>query len=312
MQVRRLGMVTWFPMGLGLPTCTAACCLPDGFSFGGKSQDDAFHGGMRSGRMSHTMKASPLNFHDEVELHDDNKQNMIVFRNDRAPEPAIRHGVAGGWREAEPATGTNPDSSFKRAKTEMPTISAAGEDRRSQTEASYEFAADSCSMLNDLDFLTDPEWQTMPQPSRSALEEGLIKEAETVLPEKAYAVALKSLWHNCPDALEVALQRVEDLPLSEAQARDKRFMAQKLEFTRIRQRFVAYCIEFRSSGPATEASEVTLRTGIAGLEEMLELLMAEQPDEQLTQLPGLIGKRDTIMLQARIRTIIKKLLTGED
>lgn len=309
----KLGMVTWFPMGLGLPTCTAACCLPDGFSFSGKSQDDVLTGGMHNGMMGNTMKASSLNLHDEVELHDDNKQNMIVFRNDRAPEPAITHGQIGGCREAEPAIGTNSDDFYKRAKTEMPTISSDTEYRSAKTEpASYAFAADSCSMLNDLDFLTDPEWQTMPQPSRSSLEEELIKEAESVSLEKAYTVALKSLWHNCPDALEVALKRVEDLPLSEVQARDKRFMAQKLEFTRIRLKFVAYCIEFRSSGPATEVSEVMLRTGVAGLEEMLEQLMAEQPDEQMTQLPGLIQKRDTIMLQARIRTITKKLLTGED
>merc|ERR1719408_355202 len=151
----------------------------------------------------------------------------------------------------------------------------------------------------------------MPQSTRSALEEGLIKEAESATQEKAYAVALKALWHNCPDALEVALRRVEGLNLSEVQARDKRFMAQKLEFTRIRQRFVALCVEFRSSGPPADASRAALTAGLEEVEQRLQGLMGEQLDEQVTQLPGLIQKRDTIMLQARIRTIAKRLLDGD-
>jgi hypothetical protein len=163
-------------------------------------------------------------------------------------------------------------------------------------------------MLNDLDFLTSPEWQTMPESIPSVLEKNLLKEAEVASPDAVYTIALKALWHNCPDAMEVALQRLEDSMIPEAQASDIQFMKQKLEFTRIRQTFVAQCIEYRSSGPATESSIATLRSGIEAIEERCKQLMTAQPDEQMTQLPGLISKRDTIMLLSRIRDISAKLL----
>jgi hypothetical protein len=171
-------------------------------------------------------------------------------------------------------------------------------------------AIDSCAMLCDLDFLTSPEWQTMPEAGRSELEEKLLLEAETASEDSVYAAALKALWHNCPDALEVALRRAKDVPMAEAQAQDALFMAQKLEFTRIRQQFVAECIKFRSSGAPTESSVATLQVASVNIDKRCSTLMDVQPDEQMTSLPGLITKRDTIMLQSRIAAISKQLLNG--
>merc|ERR1719235_484824 len=94
-------------------------------------------------------------------------------------------------------------------------------ERSDVDSAPFRESVDSCTMLNDLDFLATPEWQTMPQAVPSAMELKLREEAETATQEKAYAVALK-----------VALNRVEGLNLDEVQARDKRFMAHKLEFTK--------------------------------------------------------------------------------
>merc|ERR1719235_1081071 len=184
-------------------------------------------------------------------------------------------------------------------------------ERSDVDSAPFRESVDSCTMLNDLDFLATPEWQTMPQAVPSAMELKLREEAETATQEKAYAVALKALWHNCPGALEVALNRVEGLNLDEVQARDKRFMAHKLEFTKVRQRFVAMCIEYRSSGQAEASGSERYQAGLAEVEERLRHLINDQPDEQVTQLPGLIGKRDTIMLQSRIREISTKLLARD-
>jgi len=171
-------------------------------------------------------------------------------------------------------------------------------------------AMDSCAMLCDLDFLTTPEWQTMPDVTLTATEEKLLQEAETTSEDAVYAVALRALWHNCPDALEVALRRAKDVPMAEAQAQDAVFMAQKLEFTRIRQLYVAGCINFRSSGTPTETSVAALQAGGAAMEARCSKLMDVQLDEQMTSLPGLISKRDTLMLQSRMTTITKQLVNG--
>jgi len=263
-------------MGVGLSTCASTCCVPDALSFRGKMQDDAI-----GGKHGCATEASSINL--AVGVPDElgpvgDKGNMLVFRDDRPPEMS-------GTPCGTPRSG-----------------------RRAQGGAAeFATAVDSCTMLNDLDFLATPEWQTMPPTNPSELEEKMLKEAETASLDKVYNVALKALWHNCPDALEVGLRRAEGSPLSEDQARDKRFMAQKLEFTRIRQRFVALCMDFHGSGAPTEASKSSLRSGVAEVEERCTKLMAAQPDEQMTQLPGLIGKRDTLMLQTRIRTIAAKL-----
>jgi|Transcript_116874 hypothetical protein len=171
-------------------------------------------------------------------------------------------------------------------------------------------AMDSCAMMCDLDFLTAPEWQTLPEAGPNALEDKLLQEAETTPEDAVYAVALRALWHNCPDALEVALRRAKDVPMAEAQAQDALFMAQKLEFTRIRQQYVAECIKFRSSGAPTQTSVAAFQCVAASIEARCSKLMDSQHDEQMTSLPGLITKRDTIMLQSRMTAITKQLVVG--
>jgi len=275
-------------MGVGMPTCTAACCLPDNFTMAGKTQDDVFDGGHVAGNLHSALGPRQYKPRSEVagivgvadELREQSmKENMLVFRDNGAP------------------SGNGPDLKKPSPPHSAPT-----------REPIFHAAADSCTMLNDLDFLSTPEWQTMPQPTPSALEEKLLQEAETAPQESVYPIALRSLWHNCPDALEVALRRVDGFTLTEVQASDRKFMEQKLEFTRIRQRFVAHCIAFRSSGPPSEASKAALQVGVSEVEERCSNLMAAQPDEQKTQLPGLIQKRDTLMLLTRIRTIARQLL----
>lgn len=182
----------------------------------------------------------------------------------------------------------------------------------SSYDRSYERAADSATMLNDLDFLESPEWQTMPKILTAAeqYEEVLVQEAkdvETGMP--AYRVALKALWHNCPDALEIALDKIDIGSLPDpGQASDAEFMAQKLEFTRIRQGFVSLCHRFHQSSNSEGQNADNLKAGVSMIEARIEELLARQPDEQMSQLPGLIGRRDTIMLQSRIRDISRKLL----
>lgn len=165
-----------------------------------------------------------------------------------------------------------------------------------------DYAADTASMLSDLDFLASSEWQTLPAPSESALDASLLQEVDSAAPgSAAYPIAMKALWHNCPDALEAALKRLDYSVLSEAQVRDANFMAQKLEFTRIRQRFVARCGEFQRDRDLAK-----LQSGVVAAEKQCSKLMAAQPDEMRSQMPGLISKRDTIMLLVRIREIAAK------
>lgn len=165
-------------------------------------------------------------------------------------------------------------------------------------------APSSATLLNELDYLTSPEWQTMPQTVTTALDMQLLEEARTA-PDSAatYTVALRSLWHNCPDALEAALDRVNLDEVSPAQARDAELMRQKLEFTRIRQQFVALCMRFREDGSAAD-----FEAGISAVDGRLAMLITLQPDEQASQLPALVQKRDTIMLRHRIQTITQRLL----
>lgn len=261
-------------MGLGLPKCGS--CLPDSISLAkdGDRQEEALPS---EHRRAYDTAGQLVDEHAAITPLSD---SAIVFQDDRAT-----HGYM------QPA-GTPAQTDV------VPRYAKADATPR------FEYGADSASMLNDLDFLASPEWQTMPPVTTTALDEKLLTEAkEAAFGTAAYPVALRALWHNCPDALEVALQRLDMASLSEAQARDAEFMLQKLEFTRIRQEFVALCYEFR--GP--EGSLMSFQKGVARTEERCEKLMARQPDEQFSQLPGLVQKRDTIMLLSRIRAIFARL-----
>jgi len=215
--------------------------------------------------------------------------------------------TAGEWnkfeKEGGPLVFNVGDEMQPNANQQDSTMIVFHDDRSQPTQ---DYAADSASMLNDLDFLTSPEWQTLPQTSDRAIHDVLLKEAEVATPGSAsFTIALKALWHNSPDALDVALKRLDYSTLSESQARDACYMAQKLEFTRIRLRFVALCLEFHKDRAAAP-----LQLGVEAAEQQCAELMAAQPDEMRSQLPGLVTKRDTIMLLARIRQISAQLLSG--
>lgn len=268
-------------MGLGFPKCGG--CLPDAISFatGSDRLEEALTGS--EGRAKYDAVGQLSDEHTLPARDSD----MIIFREDQAP------------CGPSPVRPPVPDASSNR----LPAPSAVQRNDMPGPPC-FEYGADSASMLNDLDFLTSPEWQTMPPSSTSVLDDKLLAEATAAAPgTSAYPVALRALWHNSPDALEVALKRLDMSALTEAQARDAEFMQQKLEFTRIRQEFVALCVKFR--GP--DGSAIVLQKGVARTEERCSKLMAAQPDEQCSQLPGLVQKRDTIMLLSRIRAIYARL-----
>ena len=95
--------------------------------------------------------------------------------------------------------------------------------------------ADSAALLSDLDVLATQAWQTLGQRDTAEERELLAEAVAAHHGSAAYAIALRALWMNCPDALEVALDTVR---------KELLFLSQKLEFTRIRQQFVCLCRDF--------------------------------------------------------------------
>lgn len=150
----------------------------------------------------------------------------------------------------------------------------------------------------DLDYLDNQAWQTLPpcDAETSRLDAELTARAHAAESgSAAYSVAMQALWHNCPNALEVALCAAQS---------EIDLMAQKLEFTRIRQQFVELCRRYRAAG--SMSSESFLQAS-AQLEARCAALLAAQPSEQASALPGLVTRRDTGMLQCRIRDISRRL-----
>lgn len=163
---------------------------------------------------------------------------------------------------------------------------------------------DSCALLaGSLDFLASPEWQSMPARGLSPREEALLRElAEGA---DAYAAALRALWNNWPKALEAALARVDAgaEALSEEQARDARLMRQKLAFSLARLDFVDLCQAYCAGGDPG-----AFQRGVEGLERRLGELLAQQAQDEESALPGLVGRRDTLMLLARVQDLAGRLL----
>jgi hypothetical protein len=154
--------------------------------------------------------------------------------------------------------------------------------------------------MTDLDALATPEWQTVPSVDNEEKEAELTARAqEAATGSVAYAVAQQALWHNCPDALETALDYVRQ---------ETELMDHKLQFTRIRQQFVSACQDFhRSDKPSSLEG---FRERAASVDKQCVALMERQPFEQSLNLPGLITRRDTILLQQRIRDISKRIISS--
>jgi len=164
---------------------------------------------------------------------------------------------------------------------------------------------DSARLLSDLDILATPEWQTLPPEELNEKDAQL--QAKVCAAQEGgsgtgglgcYRLALEALWHNCPDALEVALGHVHaELGL----------LAQKLEFTRIRQSFVKLCQDLHLCRSAPQQ----FLAGVAALRGRMGSLAQAQAYDQCSALPGLITKRDTILLQTRVEQITKRLVGSE-
>jgi len=174
-----------------------------------------------------------------------------------------------------------------------------------EREPSCREAPDSAAMVIDLEKLTAPGAQrSVTARPKSSQDQALLREAQITSPgDPLYNVAMKALWHGCPDVLELALSRLDRSLLSEDQQRDANLMAQKLEFVRIGQQFVALCHEFHKGGSAA-----ALRAGAAMVEHRCERLMSSQPERQQSRLPGLITRRDTILLHSKIQSITRNLV----
>lgn len=158
-------------------------------------------------------------------------------------------------------------------------------------------AADSATLLGDLDILATSEWQSLGCQSVKMEEELIARTQAANCGFEAYAVALQALWHNCPVALGGALDVV---------GREIRLMTQKLEFTRIRQCFVDLCQRFRAcGGPLAQVSQFL--ADVATVQKRCEALLELQIAEKKSALPGLVTKRDTVLLQSRIRDISTQL-----
>lgn len=115
----------------------------------------------------------------------------------------------------------------------------------------------------------------------------------------AYDLAQQALWHNCPDALEVALGLVQQ---------ETQRMEHKLRFTRIRQRFVALCHAFHSGGKSASIDEFRTQTSL--VEKECVALIESQLQEQKNALPGLITRRDTILLHRRMQEVVKRIIAS--
>lgn len=162
---------------------------------------------------------------------------------------------------------------------------------------------DSASMLNDLDLLLSNDWQRIPDPFANAMDTEMCRQVETLSDPDVYNLTLRALWSNCPFAMEAGLNRLEKCDLTEQQARDCQYMRNKLEFTMLRLKFVALCCRYRS-----DSNKEALESGVKLIDERCSRLIADQPDEQYSQLPGLVTKRDTIMLLSRVRLISSRLM----
>lgn len=180
-------------------------------------------------------------------------------------------------------------------------------------------ALDSARLLSDGDLveaLASPAWQTCPGGGKWGSPEDEVGELDAELTRRAraaesgcdaYCVALQALWHNCPEALETALGTVRA---------ETELMAQKLEFTRIRQRFVALCRRFRSHASARDAgggavaplSEADFLAGVEELRRCCDRLFKAQDAEQACGLPGLVTSRDTVLLASRISEVSARLV----
>jgi len=78
-----------------------------------------------------------------------------------------------------------------------------------EREPSCREAPDSAAMVIDLEKLTAPGAQrSVTARPKSSQDQALLREAQITSPgDPLYNVAMKALWHGCPDVLELALSQ---------------------------------------------------------------------------------------------------------
>eukprot|EP00298_Acanthocystis_sp_HF-20_P008375 c17643_g1_i1.p1 GENE.c17643_g1_i1~~c17643_g1_i1.p1 ORF type:complete len:145 (-),score=40.07 c17643_g1_i1:155-589(-) len=139
----------------------------------------------------------------------------------------------------------------------------------------------------------------------------MIQQMETLAPtltddcKPLYDLTLKSLWKNWIDALEIGLQKLTKFKIVEEQKiLDLQFMKHKLDFTRIRQSFVIALKRY-----IQDSNFEKLKEEAKALIFRCEKLAESQPEDVFSALPGIIPRRDTMMLQGRIDDLLKKVET---
>lgn len=175
-------------------------------------------------------------------------------------------------------------------------------------------AVDSAALVTDLGRLAMAQGRvslaagsSRPDGERgAAMRARLLKQAEEAPRGAAsYPLALQALWNGCPDALDIALQRLEPVELADEQRRDAELMADALDFMRIGQLFLSNCHQFHKT-----ADSAFLQAGLEVCEKRCAALIAHQPERLESRLPGLVGRRDTAMLSAKMRATVAKLIEG--
>eukprot|EP00300_Choanocystis_sp_HF-7_P005439 c14081_g1_i2.p1 GENE.c14081_g1_i2~~c14081_g1_i2.p1 ORF type:complete len:234 (-),score=49.67 c14081_g1_i2:1014-1715(-) len=147
--------------------------------------------------------------------------------------------------------------------------------------------------------LKEVEWQV---PDRTEVEtEDLtaFQGRDETDPTTVYNFALKALWRNWIDSLEFALGVLKSKPIEEESRRnDVEYMSHKLEFTRIRQAMLLCCEAYRTTLNVDAFAKKSLE-----LCERCDRLSTAQSDDMASALPGLIPRRDTMMLKSRIEDL---------
>jgi hypothetical protein len=151
--------------------------------------------------------------------------------------------------------------------------------------------------------LENVEWHV---PERCQEETDMMTEIEALTndqPAQIYDLTMKSLWKNWIDALELGLGRMKHFEITvEQQKLDLQFMTHKLDFTRIRQEVVTLCRKcIREKDFGT--FEIEMQQFVVRCQD----LASSQPEDLFSALPGIVPRRDTMMLQSRIEELVKKV-----
>lgn len=151
--------------------------------------------------------------------------------------------------------------------------------------------------------LKEVEWQVPARTESETEELNAFLESNQTSPRTIFNFALKALWRNWIDSLETAIKALEQHPLDdEAKLKDVEYMSHKLEFTRIRQDVIVCCATYHEN---TDLGSFVQTAELLG--KRCDALAHEQSDDMASALPGLIPRRDTMMLRSRIDELVSNV-----